>query len=125
MHMQSIFLSANKPSTAVFNSKKIQRLLQLLIVAALGFSAQNAMADGAIIAEKGGCLTCHNVDTRKVGPAFKEIAAKYKDQDVTEKLIHKIKTGGRGNWGILPMPPNAGKLSDEEFKLVVEWITAL
>lgn len=97
----------------------------LLLAAALALTAQNALADGAVVAEKGGCLACHNVDTRKVGPAFKDVAAKYKGQDVQATLIEKIKTGGRGNWGVLPMPPNAGKLSEDEFKEVVQWITAL
>ena len=45
--------------------------------------------------------------------------------NVKDMLIKKIKEGGRGNWGVLPMPPNAGKLSDDEFKEVVQWITSL
>lgn len=97
----------------------------LLIAATLGFTAQEALAEGAALADKAGCMACHNVDSRKVGPGFKEVAAKYKGQDVQATLIEKIKTGGRGNWGVLPMPPNAGKLSDEEFQEVVQWITAL
>lgn len=94
-------------------------------MAALGFASQAALADGAALAEKGGCLACHNVDSRKVGPAFKDIAAKYKGSDVEEKLIKKTKEGGRGSWGVLPMPPNAGKLSDDEFKEVIQWITSM
>jgi cytochrome c len=88
-------------------------------------SSSLVLADGAALADKGGCLACHNVDTRKVGPAFKDISAKYKGEDVQEALINKIKLGGRGAWGVLPMPPNAGKLSDEEFKQVVQWITSM
>lgn len=88
-------------------------------------SSSLVLADGAALADKGGCLACHNVDTRKVGPAFKDISAKYKGEDVQETLINKIKLGGRGAWGVLPMPPNAGKLSDEEFKQVVQWITSM
>lgn len=100
-------------------------LTSLLFIAALGLTSQAAWADGTALADKGGCLACHNVDSRKVGPAFKDVAAKYKGQDVQATLIEKIKTGGRGNWGVLPMPPNAGKLSDDEFKEVVQWITSL
>lgn len=100
-------------------------LTSLLFVAALGLASQAVWADGAVMADKGGCLACHNVDSRKVGPAFKDVAAKYKGQDIQATLIEKIKTGGRGNWGVLPMPPNAGKLSDDEFKEVVQWITSL
>lgn len=103
----------------------IPTLTSLLFITALGLASQAAWADGAALAEKGGCLACHNVDSRKVGPAFKDVSAKYKGQDVQATLIEKIKTGGRGNWGVLPMPPNVGKLSDDEFKEVVQWITAL
>jgi len=97
----------------------------LLVAASLGFGSQAALADGMALADKAGCLACHNVDSRKVGPGYKEVAAKYKGQDVQEMLIKKVKEGGRGNWGVLPMPPNAGKLTDEEFKEVVQWITSL
>ncbi|WP_018987062.1 c-type cytochrome [Methylophilus methylotrophus] len=100
-------------------------LTSLLFIAALGMASQTAWADGAALADKGGCLACHNVESRKVGPAFKDVSAKYKGQDVQAALVEKIKTGGRGNWGVLPMPPNAGKLTDEEFNEVVQWITAL
>lgn len=58
-----------------------------------------ALADGAALADKGGCLACHNVDSRKVGPAFKDVAAKYKGQDVQATLIEKIKTGGQWQLG--------------------------
>lgn len=97
----------------------------ILLAATLGLASQGVLADGAALAEKGGCLACHNVDSRKVGPGFKDIAAKYKGQDVEATLIKKVKEGGRGSWGVLPMPPNAGKLSDEEFKEVVQWIISL
>lgn len=72
-----------------------------------GVDIQSALVD------KAGCMACHNV------------AAKYKGQDVQATLISKIKEGGRGTWGVLPMPPNAGKLSDEEFQEVVQWIISL
>lgn len=130
MRTQSMFSRASKPSIAAISSK-IQPLLKMLLVASFGFTAQLAMADGLAVAEKGGCLTCHAMYERKVGPSFIDVAnrykdqEKYKDQDVEQLLINKIKTGGRGNWGVLPMPANAGKLSDEEFKLVVEWIRSL
>lgn len=102
-----------------------QSLSKLLLAAALGLSAQAALADGAIVAEKGGCLMCHTVEKRNVGPAFKDVSAAYKGQDVEDKLINKIKKGGRGSWGILPMPPNEGKLTDDEFREVVRWIRTL
>ncbi len=103
-----------------------QSLLKVMLVAALGFTAQSAFADGQVTAEKGGCLMCHTVDKRKVGPAFKDISAAYKNQEGAEDtLINKIKHGGRGKWGVLPMPPNEGKLTDDEFREVVRWIRSL
>lgn len=107
------------------SSIRFTQLSAALLLATLGFASQNAMADGAALAEKGGCMACHSVDTRRVGPAFKLVAAKYKGQDAEAALIKKVKEGGRGNWGVLPMPPNAGKLSDEEFKEVVQWVISL
>lgn len=102
-----------------------QSLFKLILLAALGLTAQSALADGAALAEKGSCLMCHTIEKRNVGPAFKDIAAAYKGQDVEEKLINKIKKGGRGSWGILPMPANEGKLTDDEFREVVRWIRSL
>lgn len=103
-----------------------QSLLKVLLVAALGFTAQAAFADGQATAEKGGCLMCHNAEKRNVGPAFKDVAAAYKNQaDAEDYLVNKIKNGGRGKWGVLPMPPNAGKLTDDEFREVVRWIRTL
>jgi cytochrome c len=82
-----------------------------------------AAADGTALAQKGGCLACHSVDKKILGPSYKDVAAKYKGQkDAEEMLIKKVKAGGSGVWGPMPMPPNAGKLSDDEFKTVVDWI---
>ena len=104
---------------------KNQSLSKLILAAAMVFSAQSALADGAKLAKKGTCLMCHTIEKRNVGPAFKDIAAVYKGQDVEDKLIDKIKKGGRGSWGILPMPPNEGKLTDDEFREVVRWIRSM
>ena len=56
--------------------------------------------------EKYGCTACHAVDHKVVGPAFKDVAAKYKGKDVEAALAEKIKNGGSGVWGQVPMPPN-------------------
>lgn len=102
-----------------------QSLLTFMLATALGLSTQLALADGATLAEKASCLTCHTIEKPNVGPAFKDIAAAYKGQDVEDTLINKIKKGGRGKWGILPMPANEGKLTDDEFREVVRWIRSL
>ncbi|HEY3327789.1 MAG TPA: c-type cytochrome [Novimethylophilus sp.] len=83
-----------------------------------------AVADPAALLQKGGCAACHSMDKKILGPAFKDVAAKYKGQDVEAVLIKKVKEGGSGVWGPMPMPPNAGKLADDEFKAVVEWVLA-
>lgn len=102
-----------------------QSISKFILAASLTLAAPLVFADGAILAEKGGCLMCHTAEKKNVGPAFKDIAAVYKGQDVEDKLIAKIKKGGRGNWGILPMPGNEGKLTDDEFREVVRWIRAM
>ncbi|MDR2219621.1 MAG: c-type cytochrome [Methylobacillus sp.] len=82
--------------------------------------------DASALMQKGGCIACHSVDKKILGPAYKDVAAKYKGQkDAEALLIKKVKEGGSGVWGPIPMSSNAGKLSDDEFKRVVEWILSL
>ncbi len=73
------------------------------------------------LAEKSGCLACHGVNNKIVGPGFNEVAEKYKGQDVTAKLVKKIRNGGDGVWGQIPMPPQTN-LKDEEIQSLVQWI---
>ena len=68
------------------------------------------------------CLTCHQVDKKLVGPAFKEIAAKYASDKAAEgKMVDKVKKGGAGVWGQIPMPPN-DKVPEADLKAVVKWV---
>ncbi|MET0029013.1 MAG: c-type cytochrome [Candidatus Thiodiazotropha sp.] len=77
------------------------------------------------LATQRGCSACHQVDNKVVGPAYKEVAAKYKGQEgAVDMLVAKVKAGGSGVWGPVPMPPNA-HVSDEDIKTVVEWILTL
>jgi len=73
---------------------------------------------------KYGCTACHAVDHKVVGPAFNEVAAKYKGQDVEAKLAEKVKNGGAGVWGQVPMTPNP-QVPDEDLHAVVKWILSL
>ena len=73
--------------------------------------------------EKYGCTACHAVDHKVVGPAFKDVAAKYKGKDVEAALAEKIKNGGSGVWGQVPMPPNP-QVPDEDLHAIVKWILA-
>ena len=74
--------------------------------------------------EKYGCTACHAVDHKVVGPAFNDVAAKYKGKDVEAALAEKIKNGGSGVWGQIPMPPNP-QVPDEDLHAIVRWIVAL
>ena len=74
---------------------------------------------------KSGCVACHAVDKKVIGPAYKEVAAKYKaDKDAATKLAAKVKAGGQGVWGPIPMPPNP-QVPDADIKTLVAWILTL
>lgn len=85
------------------------------------FGAQAATPEEAMT--KAGCVACHVKDKKLVGPSFKDIAAKYKGQDATAKLVEKVRKGGSGVYGPVPMSPNPpDKISDADLKAAVEWI---
>ena len=88
-----------------------------LLVSTPGF------ADEAL-AKKHNCTACHAIDKKLVGPAYKDVAAKYKGQNVAAKLQEKVKKGGQGVWGPVPMPPNAA-VPDADVKTLVDWILKL
>ena len=93
-----------------------------LAMAAFGAAAPAQAAPDAAM-EKAGCLACHTKDKKLVGPSFKEIAAKYKGQDVTATLMQKVRTGGKGSFGPIPMAPNPPeKINDADLKEAVEYI---
>ena len=88
-----------------------------------------AMAD-LDLAKKSGCLACHSVDKKLVGPAWKDVAAKYKGQaDAKATLITKVAKGGKGNWtkvtGGAPMPPYSPRVSDANIEKLVDFIMGL
>lgn len=84
-----------------------------------------ASADGMALAQKNACMSCHGVDKKIVGPAYKEVAAKYKgDKNAHDKLVAKVKAGGKGAWGQIPMPPNP-QVKDEDLKEIVSWVLSL
>lgn len=74
------------------------------------------------LAKQKACLTCHATQTKIIGPSFADIAAKYKsDKDADTKLAIKIRAGGSGVWGQIPMPPNAA-VSEAEAKTLAKWL---
>jgi len=71
------------------------------------------------------CVACHTVDRRVVGPSFREVAAKFAgDGNALATLSRKVKEGGAGNWGNVPMPPNPA-ITDADLRVMLEWILAL
>ena len=99
----------------------------MIAVAAAGtlLVAGQASADQAL-AQKSGCMACHSVDKKVLGPAYKDVAAKYKGQkDAEAKLVEKVKKGGSGVWGPIPMPANSPQVKDEDIKKIVQWILSL
>jgi cytochrome c551/c552 len=71
------------------------------------------------------CTACHTVDTKGIGPSFAEVAAKYRGQkDVLQTLAEKVRNGGSGAWGQIPMPPNPS-LPDTDLHTIIEWMLAL
>jgi cytochrome c len=91
---------------------------------AAGFGMEAGMGDDPVakLLNANACVACHTVDKWIVGPSFREVAAKFAgDGDAAAKLARKIKEGGAGSWGNVPMPPQPN-LSDAELKQLVRWI---
>lgn len=102
--------------------KLIKLVAPVLIAAGVMVSAP-AMAN-LELAKKSNCMSCHTVDKKLVGPAYKEVAAKYAGKaDAVKMLAEKVKKGGKGNWGEIPMPPNAA-VKDADIETLVKWILA-
>lgn len=100
------------------------KAMQLAVMAAaLGFAGSAAADLG--LAQKEGCLGCHAVDKKLVGPAWKDVAARYKtDKGAVDKLAAKVRSGGKGNWGEIVQPPNT-TTSDADIKKLVQFILTL
>ncbi|MFX1763300.1 c-type cytochrome [Paraburkholderia sp. A1RI-2L] len=83
-----------------------------------------AVGNGAVVARSNACMGCHAVDRKLVGPSFKDIAAKYKgDAGAQGKLEKKVRDGGAGVWGAVPMPAHP-RMSAGDVKDVVAWVLA-
>jgi len=92
---------------------------------AAGAPAPPAAMQPAELARRKACLSCHGVDNRIVGPAFRDVAKRYKGQDGAEaKLLEKLRRGGSGSWGALPMPPNPD-LAAADATTLVRWVLGL
>lgn len=99
------------------------KAVYIAMVAAGIVMAGQAQADEALAKAKN-CMACHAIDKKLVGPAYKDVAAKYKgDAKAPEMLAAKVKAGGKGTWGQIPMPPN--NVTPEEAHKLVAWVLSL
>lgn len=109
-------------STTHEQRKVMKRLaMTLSVLAAVCAASTPAMANEALMKAKG-CVACHKIDAKVIGPSYKDVAAKYTAADV-DKLAEKVQKGGKGVWGAIPMAPN--KVTPEEAKQLVTWILSL
>ena len=84
------------------------------------------MADGLALAQKNNCLACHLVDKKLVGPAWKEVAKRYKGVvGIEHTLVITVSTGGVGNWGNMPMPAMAPAVKEEDIRALVKFALSL
>ncbi len=106
----------------------MKRTTLIVTAAALAGLAGATVARAAneeALAKKSNCFACHQIDKKVIGPAYKDVAKKYKGQaGVAAKLYDKVKKGGQGVWGPVPMPPNAA-VPDADIKKLVDWILTL
>jgi cytochrome c len=97
---------------------------RLLLGFAMGCATLPAMADQALATAKN-CMACHAIDRKLVGPAFKDVAARYAGQaGIADKLAAKIMKGGSGSWGPVPMPANT-QVNEAEAKKLAAWVLTL
>ncbi|MEQ1591324.1 MAG: c-type cytochrome [Thiobacillaceae bacterium] len=101
------------------------KALVLTVVSAALLSLSGAASADLALAQKNACMSCHGVDKKIVGPAYKDVAKKYAgDKTAEAKLMAKVKAGGKGVWGEIPMPPNP-QVNDADLKKIVAWVLSL
>jgi len=100
----------------------MKRIVTMLAAGALSTLAAAPASANEALAKKHNCFACHAVDKKVVGPAYKDVANKYRGDKAAEaKLADKVKKGGVGVWGQVPMPPNTA-VPDADIKALVQWI---
>jgi cytochrome c len=92
--------------------------------ATLGLMLAGAVQADEKLAQSNGCMTCHQLDKKVLGPSYKDVAAKYRGNAGAEAaMVKKVKEGGKGVWGDMIMPPNA-HVKDADIQAIVKWILA-
>lgn len=124
-------MEESHPSTAMEMKKsgKISDNPQSQSASAAGGSVLSR-EEGLALAGKSGCMACHQIETKLVGPALRDVSKRYKgDAGAKARLIEKVKKGGKGNWtavtGGVPMPANSPRVSDENIEKLVTFVLAL
>ncbi len=98
--------------------------MKSIVIAMLALTAGIASADQSL-AQKNGCMSCHQIEKKVVGPAYRDVARKYKgDTQAPAHLVNVIRKGGKGVWGPMPMPAHP-QVSDENAKKLAGWILSL
>lgn len=103
-------------------------VLGIAAAAALLVAGQAVAADETALAQKSGCMACHQVAVKVVGPAYKDVAKKYAaDKNAVDTLTKHVIAGSKDTWGPVPMPPKGGNaaVKDEDIKKIVGWILTL
>jgi cytochrome c len=103
------------------------KTLELTLIA-IGLVVLTQARASEELMEKGGCISCHRIDEKLIGPAYKTVAAKYRANkpEALAYLMTKVRDGGEGVWGDMPMPANSiEKIDDADLKTLLEWILAL
>lgn len=99
-------------------------VVTLALTSTSGWAADNTAA--LELAKKSGCLACHSVDKKVVGPAWKDVSEKYKgNAEMKAKLVDKVKKGGKGVWGEVPMPPYSPRVADADIDTLVTFVLSL
>jgi len=116
--------------TVTIAADKVMATASELKSAVSSAGADLSTDDGLALAKKSGCLACHSIDKKIVGPAWQEVAARYiDDQQAREKLISKVSKGGKGNWtevtGGAPMPPYSPRVTDADIETLVDFVLSL
>jgi len=101
-------------------------MMTIAAAGALVLAGQASAEDAKALAQKSGCLACHSVEAKILGPAYKDVAAKYKgNKEIEAKLEEKVCKGGSGVWGPIPMPANCPQVKKEDIQTIVHWVLSL
>lgn len=109
------------------NTMRTTKLIILFVFAVFMWADQAYAADEAReLARRNTCFNCHSIETDDIGPAWKNVAARYRgDVNAETKLVNKVSRGGKGVWGYLPMPAFASQMKEADIRMLVKYILAL